>query len=72
MSIQLVQEDHYFLVAKRMLEGKVVPFLGAGANPLRPSRGPVVEGTHSGGQGPAGMSEGAGWPWSAAVIASSR
>ncbi|MGI9098413.1 MAG: SIR2 family protein [Solirubrobacteraceae bacterium] len=32
MSIQLVQEDHYFLVAKRMLEGKVVPFLGAGAN----------------------------------------
>jgi len=28
--------------------------------------------THSGGQGPAGMSEGAGWPWSAAVIASSR
>jgi hypothetical protein len=27
-----VSQRHYFLVAKRMLEGEVVPFLGAGAN----------------------------------------
>lgn len=32
----------------------------------------LTEGTHSGGQGPAGISDGAGRPWSAAVIASSR
>ena len=28
----MADDDHFFLVARRMLEGKVVPFLGAGAN----------------------------------------
>ena len=28
----IADDDHFFLVSKRMLEGKVVPFLGAGAN----------------------------------------
>jgi hypothetical protein len=32
MSMRIADDDHFFLVAKRMLEGKVVPFLGAGAN----------------------------------------
>ena len=32
MSIQRADEDHYWLVASRILAGKVVPFLGAGAN----------------------------------------
>ncbi len=32
MSSGGVSQRHYFLVAKRMLEGEVVPFLGAGAN----------------------------------------
>lgn len=32
MSIQHADEDHYWLVASRLLAGKVVPFLGAGAN----------------------------------------
>ena len=32
MSIQRADDDHYWLVASRILAGKVVPFLGAGAN----------------------------------------
>jgi hypothetical protein len=32
MSIQDADEDHYWLVAGRILAGRVVPFLGAGAN----------------------------------------
>ena len=32
MSARDVSARHYFLVAKRILEGEVVPFLGAGAN----------------------------------------
>jgi hypothetical protein len=32
MTIQQPDDRHYFRVAKRMLDGKVVPFLGAGAN----------------------------------------
>jgi hypothetical protein len=32
MSIEHADEDHYWLVASRLLAGKVVPFLGAGAN----------------------------------------
>jgi len=32
MSIKVANDRHYFLVAKRMLEGEVVPFLGAGVN----------------------------------------
>jgi hypothetical protein len=32
MSMKIPDDDHYFFVAKRMLEGKVVPFLGAGVN----------------------------------------
>ena len=32
MSIQDADEDHYWLVAGRLLAGRVVPFLGAGAN----------------------------------------
>jgi hypothetical protein len=32
MSIQRADDDHYWLVTSRILAGKVVPFLGAGAN----------------------------------------
>jgi hypothetical protein len=32
MSIQQADDDHYWLVASRTLAGRVVPFLGAGAN----------------------------------------
>ena len=32
MNNQDADEDHYFLVADRLLSGRVVPFLGAGAN----------------------------------------
>jgi hypothetical protein len=32
MSIQQADDDHYWLVASRILAGRVVPFLGAGAN----------------------------------------
>jgi hypothetical protein len=32
MTIQDADEDHYWLVADRLLGGRVVPFLGAGAN----------------------------------------
>src|SRR3954466_1580894 len=32
MSARDASARHYFLVAKRILEGEVVPFLGAGAN----------------------------------------
>jgi SIR2-like domain len=32
LSIEHADDDHYWLVASRLLAGKVVPFLGAGAN----------------------------------------
>lgn len=32
MSIQQADDDHYWLVASRILAGRVIPFLGAGAN----------------------------------------
>ncbi len=45
MSARDVSARHYFLVAKRILEGEVVPFLGAGANLCgRPDGTPWAEG----------------------------
>jgi hypothetical protein len=39
--------DHYWLVANRLLEGRVIPFLGAGANLCgRPQDGPWAVGSH--------------------------
>ena len=64
-------DDHYWLVASRMLAGRVVPFLGAGANLCgRPGRTAV--GGCGGGSCPAAGARGGTSPSGAAIPRSPR